>query len=725
MWLIGRYTESRTRERWQALSLLSTHFLDVVRGLPTLRAFNRGRAQSEQLAAVGDRYRRATLGTLRVAFLSGTVLELAATIGVALVAVTVGVRLVDGDLGLEAGLTVLILAPELYLPLRNLAAQFHASADGAAVAGTLLDLIEAPPGVTGGSSDPPDLRAATVRLEGVSFSYPTRQTPVLDAVDLELAPGETVALVGPSGAGKSTLASLLLRLAEPSAGRLVAADVDLATCSLPAWRSQLAWVPQHPALLHATVADNIRLADPDAGEDRLRKAATLAGADGFIRELPDGYATVLGDGGRTLSAGQTQRIALARAFLRDAALVVLDEPTANLDPESAETIAAAIERLRWNRTVRADRAPPRAGRPRGQGNSTRSRPARRSVRPGGRPMTLLTRLLALAGIRPSRIGVSVLLGTLTIVFGVALLGTAGYLISRAAERPAILSLTVAIVAVRFFGIARPLARYADRLWSHDLALRALARIRVRFFSRIEPLAPGELAGFRRGDLLTRMVADVDALQGLYLRGVGPALVAASAGAVCVGATATVLPAAAAVLAAGLLVGGAVVPLLAARLNAAAGRRQAAARGELTAEIVELLRAAPELALYGAEERMLARVRSADRELDRVARRDALVGGLGEGLWVLACGLTVVGVLAVAVSAHQAGELNRVFVATLALVALAAFESVAPLPGTARELSATLAAGRRVLELIGRVLGDRRPGGAVARSGRARGRARSG
>jgi thiol reductant ABC exporter CydD subunit len=351
MWLVGRYTESRARERWQALALLSTHFLDVVRGLPTLRAFNRGRAQSEQLAAVGDRYRRATLGTLRVAFLSGTVLELAATIGVALVAVTVGVRLVDGDLGLEAGLTVLILAPELYLPLRNLAAQFHASADGAAVAATLLDLIEAPPGVTGGSNDPPDLREATVLLEGVSFSYPTRQAPVLDAVDLELSPGETIAIVGPSGAGKSTLASLLLRLAEPSSGRLVAAGVDLATCSLQAWRSQLAWVPQHPALLRATVADNIRLADPDAGEDRLHEAAALAGADDFIRELPDGYATVLGDGGRTLSAGQTQRIALARAFLRDAALVVLDEPTANLDPESAETITGAIERLRRNRTL--------------------------------------------------------------------------------------------------------------------------------------------------------------------------------------------------------------------------------------------------------------------------------------------------------------------------------------------------------------------------------------
>ncbi len=351
MWLIGRYTESRTRERWQALSLLSTHFLDVVRGLPTLRAFNRGRAQSEQVAAVSDRYRRATMGTLRVAFLSGTVLELAATIGVALVAVTVGVRLVDGGIGFEAGLTVLVLAPELYAPLRNVAAQFHASADGAAVAGRLLDLIEAPAPVPAGQEAAPDLRTVAVRLEGVSFAYPDRPAVVLDAVDLELAPGETVALVGPSGAGKSTIASLLLRFAEPTGGRVAAGVVDASQCLLPEWRRQIAWVPQRPTMLRGTVADNIRLGDEAAGDERVREAAALAGADSFIRALPDGYSTVVGDGGRPLSAGESQRIALARAFLRDAALVILDEPTANLDPASAELVATAIDRLRAGRTV--------------------------------------------------------------------------------------------------------------------------------------------------------------------------------------------------------------------------------------------------------------------------------------------------------------------------------------------------------------------------------------
>jgi thiol reductant ABC exporter CydC subunit len=321
----------------------------------------------------------------------------------------------------------------------------------------------------------------------------------------------------------------------------------------------------------------------------------------------------------------------------------------------------------------------------------------------------LARLLRLSEIRPARIAVSVVLGTCTVLFGVALIATAGYLISRAAERPAILSLTAAIVAVRFFGLARPLARYADRLWSHDLALRALGRIRAGFYARIEPLAPAGLDGFRRGDLLTRMVGDVDALQGVYLRGVGPVLVAIVAGAACVGATAAFSVAAALVLAAGLVIGGLAVPLLAGRLARVAGARQAAARGELTADIVELLRSAPELAVYGAEERTLGRIASADRELDRLARRDAFVGGLAEGLSILVAGLTMAAVLAVAVAAHEDGALERVFVALLALLALASFEAVSGLPSAARELSATLGAGRRVLELIDREPAVRDPG----------------
>jgi thiol reductant ABC exporter CydD subunit len=352
MWLIGRYTEQRTRERWDALRRLSGHFLDVVRGLPTLRAFNRAEAQAESIGEAGERYQRATMGTLRVSFLSGSVLELAATLGVALVAVTIGVRLVGGELGLQAGLTVLVLAPELYLPFRRLGAEYHASADGLAIAGRMFGLLDAPPALSpGGAAAPPSPAEHPVRFEAVSFSYPQRPATVIDRLELELAPSETVALVGESGCGKSTVAALLLRLLEPSGGRITVGGVDLAACSTDAWRRLVAWVPQRPSLLRRTVADNIRLGDPGASDLRVREAARSAGAEDFIEALPQGYDTIVGDGGRPLSPGQRRRIGLARAFLRDAPLVILDEPTADLDGGSVKRVAEAVERLRLGRTV--------------------------------------------------------------------------------------------------------------------------------------------------------------------------------------------------------------------------------------------------------------------------------------------------------------------------------------------------------------------------------------
>jgi thiol reductant ABC exporter CydD subunit len=350
MVLVGRYTERETHARWRALSLLATHFLDVVRGLPTLRAFNRGSAQAAAIADTSERYRRATMRTLRIAFLSGAVLELAATLGIALVAVTVGVRLADGGIGFQAALTVLLLAPELYLPLRNLAAQYHASADGLAVADRLVTLSTGSTSVVGRGA-PPSPREAVVRMEGVSFAYPAREGLVLDSVDLELRPGETVLLVGQSGSGKSTLASLLLGLLQPATGRVTIGDIVLAACDPTAWRRSLAWVPQRPMLFRGTVADNIRLGDAGADDASVAAAAKRAGADDFVRALPDGYGTMVGDGGRPLSAGECQRVAVARAFLRDAAFVILDEPTANLDPQSAAAVSDAIERLGEGRTV--------------------------------------------------------------------------------------------------------------------------------------------------------------------------------------------------------------------------------------------------------------------------------------------------------------------------------------------------------------------------------------
>jgi thiol reductant ABC exporter CydC subunit len=310
----------------------------------------------------------------------------------------------------------------------------------------------------------------------------------------------------------------------------------------------------------------------------------------------------------------------------------------------------------------------------------------------------LRSVLALVPAPRGRLAVAVALGALTVAFGVGLMATAGYLISRAAQRPAVLSLTVAIVGVRFFGIGRPIVRYVEKLTSHDLALRVLARVRTRVIARIEPLAPAGLAGYRRGDLLARMVADVDALQNLHPRAVIPPLVALVAGALSVGVAAAFLPAAAVVLAAGLVVAGAVVPALSAIPAWRGGRREAAARGALSAELVELLGAAPELVAYGGQGVVLDRVRAADGALVKLARRDALAAGAADGLTLAVTGATVAGVVAVSVSAAAAGRIDTVLIAMLGLLALASFEGVAPLAGAARQLAPTLAAGRRVLEL---------------------------
>lgn len=308
------------------------------------------------------------------------------------------------------------------------------------------------------------------------------------------------------------------------------------------------------------------------------------------------------------------------------------------------------------------------------------------------------RLVALAPVGRRRFAASVGLGALAIAFGIALMTTAGYLISRAAEHPDILSLTIVIVGVRFFGIGRPLIRYLDRLVSHDMALRALGRLRSRFYERIEPLAPAQLEGFRHGELLSRMVGDVDALQGLYLRGLAPPVVAILVAVGAVAFSAVFLPAAAAILAAGMLLSGLLVPAVAAALQRRSGSRQRGVRAELTADLVELLRGTPELLVYGGADGAYRRAADRDRELAGLARRDAFVAGLADGLVVLITGVTVAGVLAVAVSAHDGGSLDRLMIATLALLAMSSFEATAPLPEVARESSETLASGRRVLEL---------------------------
>jgi thiol reductant ABC exporter CydD subunit len=351
MALVGAATKERMDSQFRILERLAGHFLDVVAGLATLKVFGRAKAQAQAIREITERYRRAAIGTLRITFLSSLILELVAMISVALVAVEIGLRLMNGHLGLRTALFALILAPEAYLPLRQLGANYHASAEGMAAAEQVFAVLEAPEAPRGTRTDFPDPALVGLTVEGLRVSYPGRSEPALDDVTLTVNEGEVLALVGPSGCGKSTLLSVLLGLVTPELGSVRVGDVDIAEVDLDAWRARLAWVPQRPHLFKASIAQNVRLGRSDASTDEVWAAIEAAGLTEAVRELPDGLDTVLGDRGAGLSAGERQRVALARAFLRDAPLLLLDEPTANLDGETEREIVQTIARLAEGRMV--------------------------------------------------------------------------------------------------------------------------------------------------------------------------------------------------------------------------------------------------------------------------------------------------------------------------------------------------------------------------------------
>jgi thiol reductant ABC exporter CydD subunit len=313
--------------------------------------FGRSRAQIDVIRDVSDRQRALTMSTLRVTFLSSLVLELLATVSVALVAVAVGLRLLNGDVGLQTALFVLVLAPEAYLPLRLLGERYHASAEGVAAAQQVFSVLETPLPDRGARADIPDLSVASVSVQSLTVRYPGRARAALDGVTFEIAPGEAVAVVGRSGAGKSTLLRALLGFVAPESGEVWVGDAALPTLSPEAWRAHVCWLPQRPHLFAASIADNIRLACPDASDADLSRAVQSSGLAGVAAERPDGLQTLLGEQGSGLSAGERQRVALARAFLRPAPLLLLDEPTANLDGATEAEVLEAVARLIKGRTV--------------------------------------------------------------------------------------------------------------------------------------------------------------------------------------------------------------------------------------------------------------------------------------------------------------------------------------------------------------------------------------
>ncbi|MET8269966.1 thiol reductant ABC exporter subunit CydD [Streptomyces sp. NPDC005096] len=733
MILIGWATQSRMDRQWQLLSRLSGHFLDVVAGLPTLKVFGRAKAQAESIRTITSQYRRATLRTLRIAFLSSFALELLATLSVALVAVTIGMRLVHGELDLYTGLVVLILAPEAYLPIRQVGAQYHAAAEGLSAAEEIFAILETEPRAGGTADVPPSLR---LELEGVTVRHEGRAEPSLDGASLVVDEGETVALVGPSGVGKSTLLNVVLGFAAPDEGRIRVGGVDLATLTPERWRERIAWVPQRPQLFAGTIAENVRLARPDADDSAVTAALRDAGAYDFVAELPDGAQTLLGEDGAGLSAGQRQRLALARAFLADRSLLLLDEPTASLDGETEAGIVEAVRRLAAGRTVLlvvhrpallsiADRvvvlepgaAPerqwatvprkevavvPRQARADGSGNrdmygAVQEPEVLRET--AARSGQVLARVREAAGAQRGQLALALLLSSLALASAVGLMAVSGWLISRASEQPPVLYLMVAVTATRAFGLGRAVFRYAERLVSHDAVLKMLAELRVAVYRGLERITPAGLGRTRRGDLLSRLVADVDALQDYWLRWLLPAGTAVVVGAAAAGFTGWLLPQAGVVLALGLLLAGVGVPLVSGACARRAERQLAPARADLATRITDLLGGTAELTVAGALPARKERTREADTVLTRIASRAATATALGGGLSALICGLTVVAAALVAVPAVHDGRLEGVELAVVVLTPLAAFEAVTGLPLAVQYRQRVKRSAERVYEVL--------------------------
>lgn len=352
MILIGKMAENQTRKQWKQLSRMSAYFLDVLQGLTTLKILGRSKDQVKKISRMSDEFRQTTMGVLKIAFLSALVLEMVATISTAVIAVEIGLRLLYGRLGFEQAFFILILAPEFYLPLRQLGARFHAGMEGVTAARRIFELKEMPvPGISETKILPNLSSGVAIRFEEVSFSYQPGGKPAVKQVSFAFSEGEKVALVGPSGSGKTTIVSLLLRFIRPGEGAILVNGKNIGRIDADEWRRLISWVPQNPYIFHRTVAENILLGDPAASREQVEQAARQANLHDFIQSLPRKYDTPVGEQGARLSGGQVQRLALARAFLKNAPLVLLDEATANLDPENEKLVQDSIDRLLKNRTA--------------------------------------------------------------------------------------------------------------------------------------------------------------------------------------------------------------------------------------------------------------------------------------------------------------------------------------------------------------------------------------
>jgi ATP-binding cassette, subfamily C, bacterial CydCD len=754
MYLIGKTAELLTKRQWETLSRLSAHFYDSLQGLTTLKQFGRSRQQVQSIADTSDRYRDATLKVLRVTFLSALVLELVATISTALVAVEVGLRLLYGRMVFQDAFFLLLLAPEFYIPLRMLGTRFHAGMAGMSASRRIYEILDLPeaqkPAQRGVVPEAP----VVLSLEALGYTAPEHGDAILQDINLEISHGQTIAFVGPSGAGKTTLVSLLLRFLEPTCGQIKWDGRSQKDIPAAVWRNAIAWVPQSPYLFNYTLAANLRLANPEASRADMDEALRAVNLEAFVHSLPRGYETNIGEGGLRLSAGQAQRLSLARAFLKNAPILILDEPTSNLDPEQEFQIASATRRLMQGRTVitmahrlntvfQADciyfleggrvvesgthaalltRGGPYARfvgmAAKGSGSSIpipgesqeikqtgvdESLPEEQGnyaeVIPDAKHPNTVLRLLGFLKGSWGWVALSVLLGVLTIGSNIGMLGTSAFLIAMAALHPPIAALQLAIVGVRFFGLSRGVFRYTERLVSHNVTFRLLSRLRIWFFQALEPLAPARLMEFRAGDLLNRIVADVDTLENFYVRVVSPPVVAIVIGIGMFAALAQYSLVLGGVYLLLLAFVGVALPTLAMVTGEKANSQVISLRARLRASLVDLIAGLPDILAYGREQDHQAKIHLTGKMYVHEQQKLVRSSGFLNALSVLVINGGTELVLLLGVQLLGENGIPGVMLPVLTLVALAGFEAVLPLPSSANSLNACRRSAQRLFRLV--------------------------
>ena len=739
MVLIGRHTEDRVHEAQSTLRRLSGHILELAKGLPVLVGLGRAGEQRAALEDLSEEYRSRTMGTLRTAFLSALALELIATISVAVVAVFIGVRLVAGDMGLEAGLLALILAPDCYLPLRELGTAHHASDDGRealAAANAVLESSAARP-LSGGSGTE---ESAAVVVSGLTVRYPGRVAAAVGPIDFKAPAGQITALDGRSGSGKSTILGVLAG----TIGDGPLATIEGSVNGLGA--GAVAWVPQHPVMVAGTVLDEVVLylnggnqgvasmdpgSTPDADIARAMRCLEQSAAEHLAFKHPS-----------ELSPGEVRRVAVARGLARlnaGATVLLLDEPTAHLDAASADAIRSAIAGLRGAATVilvahdaatrkladnvvtidggtvdtgegdggefTSGTAQEQTGPVHLESSASAPAPVQRDANgtapdSGIEPPTTISTFKALARIlAPVRykFAGAVLLAALAALFAVALSGLSGWLIIRASEQPPILYLLGAIVGVRFFGIGRAVLRYCERLVVHDTVFAAMTRLRGALWAALSARALSLRRLLQGGNVLGAVVDDVDTLRDVLPRVVLPPLSALAVAASGVVASALLVPAAVPAVVASAVVGLVLAPLLALLADRNAARSEQQLRSLVLRDVAAALDARAELSANGVAGTVLSSLTRRDNEATAAAQRSAWADGIGQGLTVLACTLGALAAGLLAAPSVQSGTVAPAVLAVVVLVQLALAEPYGAVVSAVRQGPALAAVLRRIAQ----------------------------